>query len=67
MVYNVRQAKLYNTPQTSGVLGNGCMDFCIDRLNRKNPTVTDELEVSSNLKALKPMIIYFIRVTLLQN
>ena len=38
-------------PQTSGVLGSGCMDFCIDRLNRKNPT--DELEVLSNFEGIE--------------
>ena len=38
-------------PQTSGVLGSGCMDFCIDRLNCKNPT--DELEVLSNFEGIE--------------
>ena len=38
-------------PQTSGVLGSGCMDFCIDRLNHKNPT--DELEVLSNFEGIE--------------
>ena len=38
-------------PQTSGVLGSGCMDLCIDRLNRKNPT--DELEVLSNFEGIE--------------
>ena len=38
-------------PQTSGVLGSGCMDFCIDRLNRKNPI--DELEVPSNFEGIE--------------
>ena len=37
--------------QTSGVLGSGCMDFCIDRLNCKNPT--DELEVLSNFEGIE--------------
>ena len=38
-------------PQTSGVLGSGCMDFCIDRLNHKNPT--DELEVLLNFEGIE--------------
>ena len=38
-------------PQTCGVLGSGCMDFCVDRLNHKNPT--DELEVLSNFEGIE--------------
>ena len=38
-------------PQTSGVLGSGCMDFCIDRLNCQNPT--DELEVLTNFEGIE--------------
>ena len=38
-------------PQTSGLLGSGCMDFCIDRLNHKNPT--DELEVLPNFEGIE--------------
>ena len=54
-------------PQTSGVLGSGCMDFCIDRLNPSTDGFKSNWKFSQILKALKPMIICFIRVTLLQN
>ena len=29
-------------PQPSGVTGTGCMDICIDRLNRQTPLVVME-------------------------
>ena len=40
-------------PQASGVIGNGCMDFCIDRLNHQ--TLSQELEVPSNFEGIEAL------------
>ena len=40
-------------PQASGVIGSGCMDFCIDRLNHQ--TLSQELEVPSNFEGIEAL------------
>ena len=40
-------------PQASGIIGSGCMDFCIDRLNHQN--LSQELEVPSNFEGIEAL------------
>ena len=40
-------------PQASGIIGSGCMDFCIDRLNCQ--TLSQELEVPSNFEGIEAL------------